>query len=362
MKVKMIRSFHLSDDQTQKLAQGWRAWCRRRKALDKKLAIVGARIQQLLPDAEDLQLGLLSASMHVPQDADTPVETAPGCAYACMEPQVDVARIAKTEPHSSHSMQHTVNMRGFSKLAIDAAAASSQGSAFDDTFEESEGTEEKQQFMYNVYDAPDSCCKETMHTGQSADCVVSGSDLDLDTTNSSSMHEGGTDAQLLRHAQQPTQPSQDDLSKNALLLQLVEEASTVHAEAAGATVQPQRVQHSKTCSHATRVPTTQCASGTGTPTAQHSAAATCCVRSISHHATAGAAGSALFDRAQLKRLLGESGAGMRAVELAVAELLAFSYSDFLLIKHSTVFVFGLTPVRFSSIDNLHFTGFWVLWV
>lgn len=347
MALRIIRSLHLSDDQTEQLAKSWHAWCRRRRSLDSKLAAATIRFENLLPSTEDFHLWLLAASMHGAEPSrsmQTPVHT------SCLEPQNAAARGGDTEGQDAQSLR-TETLRGFSQVAVDAAA-SSQGSALGDTLEESEETEMRHHFMYSVYGSEGQEVQSRLHeepnAKQVADCVHSSSKRDLDTTNSNGMHCEVPYEPVPTHVQS----CQDDRAKkNMLLLHLVESVSAPHPEPdCIATAMQHSVTARPSCLQNDSALKAQIATGTGTSSAQLATAHT-----AQHSTPAAAFAQAALSRQRGRRmLLGESGYGMRAVECAVAELVAFSYSDFLLLKHSTSFMFGLTPVRssFSQSSNI----------
>ena len=80
MRAKVMSSLQLTPAQRTEHAALWHTWHKRRAALDRRLARVLGNLSSVLPEAEDVQLGLLAASVHLPEHMHghgSPAATAP---------------------------------------------------------------------------------------------------------------------------------------------------------------------------------------------------------------------------------------------------------------------------------------------
>jgi hypothetical protein len=380
LKMKVYRSFCLSDEQMADLAEHWHAWRRHRVALDRNRVNAAARLDALLPSPEDLQLGLLSASMHLPEhdeheSAYTLVETS--------SKSVEQGTAKCVQKHAQASTDEAENaacMRFFREQGNQSSGnscCSSQGN-----IQEDEGAEARP-FGHYMYSTEDQYAPEALRNeAKPAQDERSGCN-DHDPlqgrcgTNSDACIRGMHDDVGAASASTQLALPQDGHAKNALLLKMVEEAS---GAALGGELGEAACMHTQS-SHLSSNTARGGHHDDVTEQRQGQHAAQCRERrglvAAPPQLTCSAASQqtmqlpeadpiiALLEEierpvhmaegegtSRSKRLLGESGYDMHEVQETLMELIDCSQSDMLLIKQCTHFMFGLNPVCPAALWNM----------
>lgn len=356
--IKVIKSLRMSDKQTTDLAQMWHTWRRRRATLDSKLAAVASVLDNLLPDQVDVELGLLSAILNLPEPSDsitvpTPVDTIPPTASAFTH-----QREASTLDTVARGAVRGGSVRSFPIIT------SAKDSLLDDSADESLSdydSEDTYQPAYGIFNKPSLQSLNTEHTTHRNACE--GEHVHVHSSSAQSERDAlkseytSADQKTAPHANSYVEvdvsaagirvAKQERHKKNALLLQLVELASGIEHNV------PQAFpMHTREATKQQAVgpkaphgvaPSPQPLRGSADSlTIQHS------IPSRAELAQHIKEGSSPRGKGKGRRLLGESGSDMHALEDVISELLRCIHSDLLLINQSTQHSFGLTPVRCSS--------------